>query len=517
MIEIRCPRCSHSLKTSDRHAGKRGKCPKCNHVFLIAEGTIVSQAKTESPVVSTKPSSRKPTRAIPFVIAAIVLGVFGVFLTIAYFQEPSWLGGAMAFGALFATWHCLKDAIHTSGIDVRARPEYQEAKKLLGLPTEETVDRGKSCSFQIKEIVTFKRIPAILTISPSDLRISGGIADDELVVPHDERRKVRLGLRGHLVVQVAGLSKLITLRARRTAREFRLQQDSINVVAAWLNQSRLQVGSESSASLEESTADDFQDKRSGDSHVLRQNSHTLKQTHNRSSEKPAALPTKRSSWSRRTWEVGIVVFLLGIVAYGTGQAVWGRYWRAQKLVSDKPFTDDTGTFRAMTPFPLRKNPSTNELFSQLPGSFSGTIRFYESSEQSIDLTFGVSVIQLGEADPRANKRGNSGAQIRSIAERDAIATAAIDGTFNRLPAVQERSRETIVRGEHRVSRATALFWPNKEIGQTGVAVEVYVLPDRVYQLLAMVSWTTDAVPCVEQFFESFAILEQETDARHLPP
>jgi len=42
MIQFRCEHCGHKLGVSDKHAGKRGKCPKCGNVITIpAESTII--------------------------------------------------------------------------------------------------------------------------------------------------------------------------------------------------------------------------------------------------------------------------------------------------------------------------------------------------------------------------------------------------------------------------------------------------------------------------------------------
>lgn len=37
MIKFACPSCSKSMHVDDRHAGKKGKCPKCGNTVVVPE------------------------------------------------------------------------------------------------------------------------------------------------------------------------------------------------------------------------------------------------------------------------------------------------------------------------------------------------------------------------------------------------------------------------------------------------------------------------------------------------
>jgi len=48
MIKFTCDKCGHKLGVGDDHAGKRGKCPKCQSVIMVPEKTILINFNCEN-------------------------------------------------------------------------------------------------------------------------------------------------------------------------------------------------------------------------------------------------------------------------------------------------------------------------------------------------------------------------------------------------------------------------------------------------------------------------------------
>jgi hypothetical protein len=66
MISFKCPSCQREARASDEHAGKRAKCPKCDHIFQIPAPSAAAKASAAPAKSSAAPPAKtKPTPASP--------------------------------------------------------------------------------------------------------------------------------------------------------------------------------------------------------------------------------------------------------------------------------------------------------------------------------------------------------------------------------------------------------------------------------------------------------------------
>ena len=65
-IQIPCPKCGRELKLPDRSLlGRKGKCPKCSHTFVLEEPPVVAlELANPDPVVAVPQASTTP---LPFI------------------------------------------------------------------------------------------------------------------------------------------------------------------------------------------------------------------------------------------------------------------------------------------------------------------------------------------------------------------------------------------------------------------------------------------------------------------
>lgn len=55
IIKVRCKQCGNILKASPEKAGKKGKCPKCEAIFLIPEMKTIDERNSERIPLEEKP------------------------------------------------------------------------------------------------------------------------------------------------------------------------------------------------------------------------------------------------------------------------------------------------------------------------------------------------------------------------------------------------------------------------------------------------------------------------------
>ncbi|HUY31273.1 MAG TPA: hypothetical protein VMV69_00725 [Pirellulales bacterium] len=64
-IPVTCPGCKTSFTVGDKHAGKKGSCPKCKAIIAIPKLPATPETKSPGPTTKTTPSPSRPSAGSP--------------------------------------------------------------------------------------------------------------------------------------------------------------------------------------------------------------------------------------------------------------------------------------------------------------------------------------------------------------------------------------------------------------------------------------------------------------------